>query len=83
MSDTKIIRKKTLTGTVVGNKSDKTAVVKAEVMVIDRTYKKFVRQSKKYHVHDEKNELNLGETVTIIETRPMSRLKRWRVHKIG
>ena len=83
MSDTKIIRKKTLTGTVVGNKSDKTAVVKAEVMVMDRTYKKFVRQSKKYHVHDEKNELNLGETVTIIETRPMSRLKRWRVHKIG
>jgi small subunit ribosomal protein S17 len=72
-------RKKTLSGVVVSDSGDKTAVVKSEFKVMDKRYKKYVKKSRKFHVHDEKNELKEGDFVTIIETRPVSKLKRWRV----
>ena len=71
--------KKTIVGVVVSDSSDKTAVVKSEFKVMDKRYKKYVKKSRKFHVHDEKNELKEGDFVTIIETRPISKLKRWRV----
>ena len=71
--------KKTIVGVVVSDASDKTAVVKSEFKVMERRYKKYVKKSRRFHVHDEKNELKEGDFVTIIETKPMIKLKRWRV----
>ena len=68
--------KRILTGTVV---SDKTVVVKVERRVKHPLYGKIVKRSKKYHAHDEGNEFKTGETVRIEETRPISKLKTWRV----
>ncbi|MBI5814612.1 MAG: 30S ribosomal protein S17 [Nitrospinae bacterium] len=74
--------RKTRIGIVVSNKMDKTAVVKVERRVPHPEFKKIVGRSKKYYVHDEKNELSAGDKVKIIETRPLSKLKRWRVAEI-
>jgi small subunit ribosomal protein S17 len=71
--------KRTLTGTVVSDKTDKTVVVKVERRVKHPLYGKIVKRSKKYHAHDEGNDYRLGETVRIEETRPISKLKTWRV----
>ena len=71
--------KRILTGTVVSDKGDKTVVVKVERKVKHPLYGKIIRQSKKYHAHDEANEFKAGETVRIEETRPISKLKTWRV----
>ena len=71
--------KRILTGTVVSDKTDKTVVVKVERRVKHPLYGKIVRRSKKYHAHDEGNEFRVGETVRIEETRPISKLKTWRV----
>jgi small subunit ribosomal protein S17 len=71
--------KRILTGTVVSDKADKTVVVKVERRVKHPLYGKIIRLSKKYHAHDESNEFKAGETVRIEETRPMSKLKTWRV----
>ena len=71
--------KRILTGTVVSDKGDKTVVVKVERKVKHPLYGKIIRQSKKYHAHDEANEFKAGETVRIEETRPVSKLKTWRV----
>ena len=69
--------KRTLTGIVVSDKSDKTIVVKVERRFKHPVYSKFVNSTKKYHVHDDKNTAKTGETVTIIESRPHSKLKKW------
>lgn len=69
--------KRKLTGTVVSATNDKTIVVKVNRRFKHPKYSKFVNKSKKYHAHDEKNESNIGDTVTIIEARPYSKLKRW------
>jgi small subunit ribosomal protein S17 len=69
--------KKTLDGTVVSSKNDKTIVVKVTRRFKDNVYSKFVSSSKKYHAHDEANTANVGDTVTIIESRPYSKLKKW------
>lgn len=69
-------------GIVVSNKMDKTIVVKVEAMKLHPLYKKFIKQSAKFHAHDEKNEANIGDTVEIIETRPLSKTKRWRLIRI-
>lgn len=71
--------KRILTGTVVSDKGDKTVVVNVERKVKHPLYGKIIRRSKKYHAHDEKNEISMGETVRIEETRPISKLKTWKV----
>ena len=71
--------KRMLQGTVVSDKQDKTVVVRVERRFTHPVLKKTVRRSKKYHAHDEKNEFNVGDLVTIEERRPLSKLKRWEV----
>lgn len=69
--------KRKLTGTVVSTKNDKTVVVNVVRRYKHRTYSKFVNQSKKYHAHDAENTAQVGDVVTIIESRPYSKLKKW------
>ena len=71
--------KRVLTGIIVSDKTDKTVVVNVERRVKHPLYGKIIRRSKKYHAHDEGNEYREGETVRIEETRPISKLKTWRV----
>ena len=71
--------KRILTGIIVSDKTEKTVVVKVERRVKHPLYGKIIKRSKKYHAHDEANEFKQGETVRIEETRPMSKLKTWRV----
>jgi small subunit ribosomal protein S17 len=71
--------KRVLTGTIVSDKADKTVVVKVERRVKHPLYGKIIKRSKKYHAHDEGNDFKTGETVRIEETRPISKLKTWRV----
>ena len=66
-------------GIVVSDKMDKTVVVLEETMRLHKTYKKRVKTSKKYKAHDENNECGIGDRVQIMETRPLSKDKRWRV----
>lgn len=74
--------KRTLTGEVVSDKSSKTVVVKVERKTMHAKYNKFVTTSKKYHVHDEKELASVGNVVTIIESKPYSKLKRWELVSI-
>jgi small subunit ribosomal protein S17 len=69
-------------GTVVSNAMDKTIVVRVETVRADRAYKKVVRRSKKLHVHDEGNQASVGDVVRIVETRPLSKTKTWRLAEI-
>ncbi len=69
-------------GTVVSAAMDKTIVVKVEVTKSHRKYKKVVRRSVKFHAHDEGNSAKLGDVVRIVETRPLSATKRWRLTEI-
>jgi small subunit ribosomal protein S17 len=72
-------RRKVRQGVVVSDKGDKTVVVLVERRFPHPLYGKAVLRSKKYHAHDEANEYRIGDVVRITETRPLSRLKRWRV----
>ena len=74
--------RKTRQGIVLSNKMDKTIIVAAKFKEKHPIYGKFISKTKKYYAHDEKNEVNLGDIVQIMETRPLSKLKRWRVVKI-
>jgi small subunit ribosomal protein S17 len=74
--------KKTRTGVVVSDKMDKTVVVAVERFVRHPVFGKIVRRSKKFKVHDEKNESSVGDKVKIMETRPLSKEKRWRLLEI-
>lgn len=69
-------------GIVVSDKMDKTVVVAEETMKLHKLYKKRVKSTKKYKAHDETNECNIGDRVRIMETRPLSKDKRWRVVEI-
>jgi len=71
--------RKTRIGTVVSDKMNKTVVVVVERRYAHPLYGKQVTRTKKYHAHDENNEYRIGDTVRIMETRPLSKLKRWRV----
>ena len=71
--------KRILIGTVVSDKMDKTVTVKVERKVKHPLYGKIIRQSKKYHAHDEANEFRPGDRVRIEETRPLSKTKTWNV----
>ncbi len=75
------IRKK-LTGVVVSNKMDKTAVVLVERLTKHPVYQKYFRKHSKFMAHDPKNSCSVGDQVRIIESRPLSKLKRWRVLEI-
>lgn len=72
-------RRKTRVGVVVSHKSDKTVTVVVERRFPHPLYGKGVSRSKKHHAHDEKNEFQTGDVVRIMETRPLSKTKRWRV----
>jgi len=69
-------------GVVVSRSGNKTIVVLTERRYVHPMYGKVVRQLKKFYAHDEKNEAQVGDTVLIVETRPLSRTKRWRVKEI-
>ena len=75
--------KRVLTGTVVSDKTDKTVVVRVERRVKHPLYGKIIKRSKKYHAHDEGNEYKEGQVVRIEETKPISKLKTWRVLGAG
>lgn len=74
--------RKTRTGVVKSNKMDKTIVVSVERRVKHPVYGKVTKKSKSYAAHDEKNECNIGDTVRIMEVRPMSKRKTWRLIEI-
>ncbi len=74
--------RKTRQGVVISNKMDKTVVVATIFKKKHPIYGKFVSTTKKYHAHDENNDCQLGDTVLLMETRPLSKTKRWRVVKV-
>ncbi len=74
--------RKTRIGEVISDKMDKTIVVKVVTRVPHPRFRKIVKQSTKFHVHDEKNEAKIGNRVSIAECRPLSRLKRWRLVEV-
>ena len=76
------VRGRTLDGEVISAKMDKTVVVMVERLVKHHRYEKYMKKRAKYKAHDEKKECHVGDTVSIIETRPLSREKRWRVKEI-
>lgn len=69
-------------GIVTSNKMDRTAVVTVTERVRHRLYNKTMQRDKKLYVHDEENELNVGDRVRVMETRPLSKQKRWRVVEV-
>ena len=71
--------KRILSGVVVSSNSNKTITVDVTRRIKHKLYKKIIRQTKKYHAHDEKNEYQIGDTVSIIESKPISKLKKWKV----
>lgn len=75
-------KRKTRFGKVVSEKMDKTVVVAVDTPKRHPLYKKTIRRVVKYYAHDEKNQSKVGDTVRIVETRPTSKLKRWRVAEI-
>ncbi|MCB5246523.1 MAG: 30S ribosomal protein S17 [Candidatus Cloacimonetes bacterium] len=79
MADTRKVIKQ---GVVVSDKNDKTVVVRVQRQFIHPLYKKTVRRHKKFMAHDENNDAHEGDTVQIVESRPMSARKRWALHKI-
>lgn len=74
--------RKTRIGKVTSNKADKTITVAFEIKVKHPIYKKFFKKTTKFAAHDEKNECSIGDTVKIMETRPLSKSKRWRLVEI-
>ena len=73
---------KVMTGVVVSDKMDKTVVVLVNRLIKHPVYKKYVRRRAKFMAHDEQNSARMGDTVEIIQSRPLSRLKRWRLTRI-
>ncbi len=82
MSEARISSRKTRVGKVVSDKMDKTVVVAIEDRVAHPLYKKIVGRTYKLKAHDEKNECGVGDKVRVMETRPLSKDKRWRVVEI-
>ena len=75
-------RPKVRQGVVVSDKADKTISVKIDIARRHRTYKKIVRHSTTLHAHDERNDAHTGDTVRVVESRPLSRTKRWRLVEV-
>lgn len=80
-TETRHVRK-TRTGVVVSDAMNKTVVVQAERRITHPVYGKVLRRSKKYYAHDEENAAKQGDRVVIVETRPLSKTKRWRLAEI-
>ncbi len=76
------VKRKTMVGEVIGDKMAKTVIVAVNTPRKHPLYKKTIRRTVKYYAHDEKKQCKVGDTVRIEETRPLSRLKRWRVVEI-
>jgi len=74
--------RRSLTGTVVSDKGDKTIVVSVATLVKHPLFKKYIRRRKKFMAHDPNNDCGIGDTVTILEHRPMSARQRWPLSKI-
>lgn len=74
-------QKRTLIGTVVSDKMDKTVVVRVERLVQDARYKKYIRRYSRFMAHDENNDCQNGDRVKIIEHRPLSKRKKWKVQE--
>ena len=70
---------RTFTGTVVSAGMQKTATVQVDTMKMNEKYQKKYKVSKKFHIHDEKSQAKVGDTVTFVECRPLSKTKRWRL----
>jgi len=77
-----IERKKTYQGRVVSDKMEKTIVVSVETRVLHPLYKKYVKETKKIKAHDEKNDAGIGDLVRVVECRPISKDKTWRLTEI-
>jgi small subunit ribosomal protein S17 len=75
-------KRKTLVGVVTSDKMEKTVIVMVHRLVLHPVYKKYVRKRKKFKAHDEQNQCHMGDKVLLIETRPLSREKRWRVKEV-
>jgi small subunit ribosomal protein S17 len=75
-------RRKVIKGVVVSDKMEKTRVVLVERQVRHPVYKKYVKRRKRFMVHDDANQSNVGDTVTLMETRPLSRHKCWRLVEV-
>jgi small subunit ribosomal protein S17 len=80
--DGELGRRQERRGVVVSDKGDKTIVVKVEMIKAHPKYKKVVRSSNKLHAHDEQNSAGIGDVVRIVETRPLSKTKHWRLAEI-
>ncbi|MBW1709286.1 MAG: 30S ribosomal protein S17 [Deltaproteobacteria bacterium] len=74
--------RKRIVGVVVSDKMDKTAVVEVNRLVQHPIYKKYIRRRSKFKAHDEENKVRIGDTVEIVQSRPLSKTKHWRVSKI-
>lgn len=77
------LKRKVKKGLVISNKMDKTAVVRVTRTIRHPRYKKVISRYKKYYAHDENNQAQIGQEVTIVETRPISKLKRWRISAVN
>lgn len=75
-------KRKTLIGVVSSDKMEKTVIVLVNHLVLDPVYKKYIRKRTKVKAHDERNECHIGDKVLLIETRPLSKEKRWRVKEV-
>ena len=82
MEERKVATRRTVQGVVISNKNDKTITVLVETHRRHAKYGKRVKYRKKFYAHDENNEANVGDTVTVIETRKLSATKRWRLVSI-
>lgn len=82
MAERQTGNKRILTGAVVSDRMDKTIVVAIQRRKLDSLYKKYVTVTKKVKAHDENNECHIGDTVRVVESRPLSRQKRWRLLEV-
>jgi small subunit ribosomal protein S17 len=82
MESTPKVRRTTKVGTVVSDAMDKTVVVKVESLVMHKLYQRFVKRSRKFMAHDEGNACKVGDKVQIVECRPLSKSKRFRVLRV-
>ena len=74
--------RKVRTGRVTGDRGDKTIIVAIDRLVRHPLYERIIKRTKKLHVHDEQNDAHVGDTVEVMETRPLSKTKRWRLVRI-
>ena len=82
MAEETIAYRQTIVGRVVSNKMDKTIVVELVRQVRHKLYKKYMKVTKKFHAHDEENACNMGDTVKIVECRPLSKTKTWVLEEV-